>query len=769
MATKFAMPVAHQATTSVTRGDREFCQPISGAPAGSVPGIEIFLPDSDPGFRVFACFDGALRWVQGGGSVPNRLELLVDPVAAVKALVQVGKTVEGRPYRLVYTHVERDGARAALTSLVRQAFQNSGSNPKTWHPVLRLVRKEEGSPPMNIKKTLDQKGIDFALTIVDEFLNGQGDMQVLSGDHIGNADKRAPTPPDPNVQRHVVLSMIDVGGQSINPLYYIYLYFVTRTSQVTVTDNLAHPLFSAFPELQGISSPPARKALPAPSGTGSEDRVALGDLKFTHRTPRGRVTWFYNADGKIEIEGEGELLPTANDKSLVTGIWNQSGSDIALMCSKFQVPCELVLAVVSGESVGDRKAYRFEPMDRTALPKAASRADLLVKYDKMLGARITSYEPTRLPAVTNFNAPVITQLACHLNEAVQVTANGKIKNSISRSVFLVDDVWRPVLQRFSTTPAATTNHSVDVREERFVQDFTQEGTVQIRANRAGRIRVARAKLASGINSETTIQLSGSVGAFTLKVDRQKTTGFSLDGIVDVAADDDVTITVTAGGQPLKLTLEWFLGVEGEEGETTAANMWLIPDGNGSASPLFSPYPDPFDGAQALRNDRTNPDGSPTDENMSWDDVLTLVGLTGGQFLSPGLTQTLVSTAFAILNQVERQLAPGLRAELGIPAVANAGALLSTGWLTNARNSLFVGIATMRVHYAERHTRFDLPIVHGWFFGGGPLTLDKDVTRWGISTPTATFIDLLGRRYNAAVEMFKGPVFPTPGPTVRFSP
>lgn len=768
MATKFAMPVAHQATTPVTRGDREFFQPISGAPADSVPGIEVYLPDSDPGFRLFACFDGALKWVQGGGSVPNRLELLVDPVAAAKTLVQVGKTVEGRPYRLVYTHVERDGVRAALTSMVRQAFQNAGSNPKTWHPVLRLVRKEEGSPPLNIKKTLDNKGIDFALTIVDEFLNGQGDMQVLSGNHIGNAEKRS-QPTDPNVQRHVVLSMIDVGGQSINPLYYIYLYFVTGSSLVTVTDNLVHPLFSAFPELQGISSPPARKPLPAPGGTGSEDRLALGDLKFTHRTPRGRVTWFYNADGKIEIEGEGELVPSASDVSIVNGIWNQSGADIALMCSKFQVPCELVLAVVSGESGGNRKAYRFEPMDRTALPKAASRPDLLAKYDKMLGAKVTSYEPTRLPAVDRFNSPVITRLACHLNEAVQVTANGKIKNSISRSVFLVDDVWRPVLARFSTTPAATTEHSVDVQEERFVQDFSEGGTVGIRASRGGRIRVARAKLVSNINSEITIQVTGSAGSFSVTIKPNTLSGSSLDGVVDVVADDDMVITVSPVGQPLKLSVEWFLGVEGEDGQTTAANMWLIPDGNGSASPRFKPYPDPFDGAQALRNDRTNPDGSPTDENMSWDEVLTLVGLTGGQFLSPGFTQTLVSTAFAILKQVERQIAPGLRAELGIPAVANAGELLSTGWLTNARNALFVGIATMRVHYAERLTKFDLPIVHGWFFGGGPLAFDKDVTRWGISTPTPTFIDILGRRYNAAVELFKGPVFPTPAPSVRFSP
>jgi hypothetical protein len=766
MATKFIMPVSLGGATPVTKGDHDFHQPIRLKPANTISGIEVFLPDNDPDKRLYACFDGKLTWKDAGGGQANRIELLIDSKAAL-ALQQVGKTVESRPNRIVYENVERNGARASLTSVVIEAYRAANTTPKTqWRPVMLQQHKSDDpadTKPINVKQFMDSHGGEsFATNIVDEFLTGVSDLAVRAGDNIGNADLRNASV-DPSVARQLLFYTLDMGDQFINPLYYLYLYFIIKSSQVTVTDTISHPLFTAF--TAEFQNPPLPR-IPVTVSTGTEDELALDKLSNPHQTPRAKIKWFYNADLQLEVEGEGPFVPTAQDTSLVKSVWTQHGTSIAQFCSKFQVPCEVVTAIVSGESAGNSKAFRFEPMDRPSLAKAlASQPALMLKYDKMLGAHIVNYVPTRqpLPKDGAIELAPVTRLAVTTDEDVQLTKNGQIKASNSRSVFLVDDVWRPVLSAFVTTAGKQKNHQVDVKEELFLHQLTQGGTTTVTTARAGRIRVLRAQLTKAAATDLDITLSVS-GSTPLSVQIPKgrlNPTLPSSGQIDVTGGDTVTIDVQPADASVALKVAWFLGVAGDDGATVPANMWIIPDGNGSASPtIYNAFPDPFDRNLAVRKDRTD-----MTINMTWGEVEDLISATGGSFLSPGAAQNLVSTAFGILQRVE-SMAPGLRAEMGIPTVATAGELLSSGFMTNARNALFVGIATMRIHYNTAVTRFDLPYVHGWFFGGGPLALDKDKTRWGMSTPAPDFIDLLGRRYNAAIEFFKGPVFPNPLPTVR---
>jgi hypothetical protein len=555
--------------------------------------------------------------------------------------------------------------------------------------------------------------------------------------------------------------MKDVSEHFINPLYYFHLYFVRTSTHVTVLDNIGHPMFSAFPEAAAAPAPPARIRV------NGEDQLALDHLRIPHQahSKRANINWFYNSFGKLEVEGEGEIVPNQSDRTLISNIWNQSGANINLFCREFQVPCELVLAVVSAESGGNAKAYRFEPMERKLMPKAASRPDLLLKYDKMLGTRIASYVPTRSPATKQFGIPPVTKLACQLppGETVQLTANGKIKNSFTRSVFLVDDIWRPVLEKYATTSSPTATPSVDIKEEQVLQTITIGGGTNWVANRRGRIRVLRAELKKKVSTDdVVVTLTGPNGSASVTIAKNTLTpAVASTGTIDVDAGDTLSLDVQPEGTAMDLKVEWYLGVEGDDGISVPANMWVIPDGGGSAFPNFNPLPDPFSGSVLMRADRS--DGP---ENMTADQVLELIALTGGSILSPGATQTLVSTAFGNLNTVERMV-PGRRAALGIPPATSQAQMLSSGWLADARNALFAGIATMRIYYNQKGTQFDLPIVHGWFHGGGPLEPTKEKTRWGVSTPTPTYLDILARRYNAAIDLFLGPGSPTPAPTVRF--
>jgi len=231
---------------------------------------------------------------------------------------------------------------------------------------------------------------------------------------------------------------------------------------------------------------------------------------------------------------------------------------------------------------------------------------------------------------------------------------------------------------------------------------------------------------------------------------------------DFVKNQPVSITITPEGQAMDLDIEWFQGVRGDGEQTTNVDMWIIPDGNGSLSPNFSPIPDPLVESQPVRTDRTD-----MNQNMTWGEVKTLMAQTGGGSFSPGAGQSLVSTALSMVHTAEF-LKPGVGAKLGISTATSAEQMLSSGWLNNPRNAMFASIVQIRYHYNVVATQFDLPRVHGWLFGSEDPK-GKPTNAWGINSPKANRIDELARRYNACVDYFKTPLAPPLAvPTVRFS-
>lgn len=800
MAIKFAMPVSHQANTPVAKGTLSFHQPVAGKPSDTVHGIELFVPDTSPGADVFASFDGKLTYKPASGSSPNALELLIDQ----KTDAPLGKvvSVEGRPTRILYEDVDPAGVRTALVTLLTENYVSN-----TAHPWLKAMCIATGERSASTKEVLDAKGVDFVYEIVDGFLQGSGDsdIAVLAGDVVGVAGSRPGSPPA-DQKRRLIFSILDVGDQFINPLYYIYLYAVRRTSLVTVPDPATHPLIQAFATDLSVL-PVARRSVTL--NGSSVDAFALGALASAHKAPRGLVSWQFTTEAKIDVVGEpGGLDPTAADTSIVRNIWQGAGQDFADLCRGLQIPCEIVTAIASTESGGNPKAYRFEPMERTNLERAQARPDLLLKYDKTLAVGITGYTPTRIRTPPTFNGGIpVTKLLCTLAQSTQL-GEGKISASATRSVFLIDDVYRPILHSYKRGTGTT--HEVHIFEERFLRtvqptvgpgqkafyhpDLTGADPalpgvstpasasvdVTYTTRRAGLARALRVQLKKKVKVPLKVSLwVADVEQFAVTIPAGKLNGGNATDSVEIPLDGRVSVLVETTGNEssnVDLSFEWYLGVAGAEGvPQSSSNMWVIADGGGSAFG-FPPIPEPWVGTQLVRTDR----GS--DPNiLTWDEVATLIDLTqgprgadlepGGSFMSPGYMQTLVSTAWSMLRRGWSLASPALQERLG-PRPATPADLIRTGWLLQRLNSLFVGLVLARVHYNTGGTKFDLPWVHHWFHGV-PKKDAGPVTRWGVSTPKTnvdgSYLNTQARRYNAAVELFSSSPPPAVAPSVRFSP
>jgi hypothetical protein len=91
-----------------------------------------------------------------------------------------------------------------------------------------------------------------------------------------------------------------------------------------------------------------------------------------------------------------------------------------------------------------------------------------------------------------------------------------------------------------------------------------------------------------------------------------------------------------------------------------------------------------------------------------------------------------------------------------------------GWLLVPKNAAYAGMGKLRMDYRRTPGKFDLPrMVNLYFQGGVNVKLTKDRTRWGMTLPSADWIDLVARRYNAAITKFNAGS--SPSPTVRFKP
>jgi len=196
------------------------------------------------------------------------------------------------------------------------------------------------------------------------------------------------------------------------------------------------------------------------------------------------------------------------------------------------------------------------------------------------------------------------------------------------------------------------------------------------------------------------------------------------------------------------------------------------------------------------SEKDNPvsDADP-DLTLTWNQLAQVVAATEGDRVSPGVIQTLISTADESLAWVERvvpEAFPSNDSTPGkIPGVTRRPPRLGRrldfaeyfkNWLPNGANSVLAGAAFVRMGYAgmlwsakqqrwlvATSTRFDLPLVGGAYNAHtvkapqGPASAPG--WRWGVHT-FGGYTEIAAPYHNAAVAAFNAGTA-SPPPSVRF--
>lgn len=441
MPVRIAMPIGHQENPDYTRFDgalragRPFRQPLQSLPDKDdfSDGLELIISDLPDLASLFAMFDGALSWRPSPDGAPS-LVLTVDP-DVYKAMLNWALNVTplpllyGPPGQVVYENVDEAATKEALIALLEAAYTAAADQPsEQWHPMMRIFL-EVGDVRVPLKEHLDTSEDLKAriATLVNEFIAGMPgavlrEMLVLAGDKIGVAaygkvteeapPERKPVPrpelpwhgdiPDP--PRCLNLKMLDNCGRPVNPLHYLHVFLHYSLNKpanpviemlTAVEDNgeLVHPLVELYPELK---DPQAR-----PGGWERVDGqipVTIGKLADFHAWPRdnpiSNFEWRYNEEGFLEARRRADQEPVSLEpgpyhRARMEHIWESFGEAIANAAEVFQIPCEVIAALVATESPPDldERAIRlepFRPVERTRLIRAGLGA-LEMLYDQVVG------------------------------------------------------------------------------------------------------------------------------------------------------------------------------------------------------------------------------------------------------------------------------------------------------------------------------------------------------------------------------------------------
>lgn len=234
----------------------------------------------------------------------------------------------------------------------------------------------------------------------------------------------------------------------------------------------------------------------------------------------------------------------------------------------------------------------------------------------------------------------------------------------------------------------------------------------------------------------------------------------LPGETPSESDTDHVVNVTAG-QKL-----WFeLVTEGTAGGVAGllARVETVPTSGEAWIPhsYVTSVPDP---AAVVLANRVEPNF-----DLTWGDLLQIVDDTEGQRVSPGVVQTLISTArrgsLAWLRRVDPgAFTAGLSGVTALPAGDRPRDYL-LDWLVRGPNSILAGAGFVRQTHALYATGFDLPLVGAAYNAGKlrPPTSDSD-KRWGLHF-FGEYVERACRYHNAAVQGFSADP-PTAEPSVR---
>jgi hypothetical protein len=706
MPVNFATPIVHQTSANYTAFanalvvGQPFQQPVLSAPstANSSSGLEIFIDPQNPDAQnIYAFLDGALSWE------PSTLFVFEDRlVLQTNSIVLRGRTglkalnmVEASPSRVVYGNPDIAGTQAALETLLTTAYSATITTARraNWHPSMRMRVRVNGVERF-LKRYLDDfiPAATEITRLVTDFLAGTASalltqIPVRAGELIGRAapytvfdplPASSPFPlgivTDPDRARRLTFITEDHCEQRINPLFYLHTFMnrmflparrriVTSLTNVVAGGSLAHPLVTLFPALAGAARPAGRELI------GGQSMIPLGSLNTLHgfpvRNPVSQLEWKYDTNRTFVVSpalSSGatapRMTPNASEINRVDTLWTSHGAAIAAIAEACQIPCEIIIALITTESLPtlDERVVRLEPLrpgDRARLRAVRAAAPLERAYDLTVG--------------------------------IHGTVANLVDNGNNTATF----------------------------------DITLDGNRTLGAN----VLVTRNTFVLWGNQRLAVTANSGSAAPT--------------------TDYQITIRGAAGGAAI----------------TAETEAWIL-EGHSPPSPGV---PNPWNGAALVRA------GAST---LTWDQLVTVVDATEGQRISPGLIQTLISTARGVVPWINDAI-PDIFATLGIPPPpATAGAYLND-WLLHGAHSVLVGAAYIRLGYNHPGFRngaitapscFDLPLVGGAYNAGATIRVLN--TLWGLRF-SGSYVERAGPSFNAAVNKFNNATPPVPDATVRF--
>jgi hypothetical protein len=419
---KFAMPIGHDPSGSysdfqgkVNLGPKSFRQPVTfdGKAATFVHGLDFVLDDWGPVPNLFALVDGRLFFKAADAAGPDRLVLNFHEEKVRPHLARVfhRRTIEAPPIRALYEGVDVAMTRQRLTDLLTAPANSS-------HPALKeranLKRPNGKVKKQSVKDYIADNGIDAFLAL---FVAGDVPILVRPGDPIGVAAAAG------SGKRGVLLSMLDVGLQFLNPWFFLKQFVdATATGPAVVTKSLT-PLTPDQPLIQKLN---ALGASPEPRvAVSGQIPFSIGPLASFHKFPlegasrsvrqRGLVAQSKPNKLFAQFEAQAGSAPVAipspaSNVTTLRNLWARSGPAINAICTVLSVPCEALLAIAGTESAGGGLAYRCEPLhdhERKLIKASPTAAPLLVKYDKTIGVKSTALTVSRNPAPAAIHNPSI--------------------------------------------------------------------------------------------------------------------------------------------------------------------------------------------------------------------------------------------------------------------------------------------------------------------------------------------------------------------------
>jgi hypothetical protein len=644
-------------------------------------------------------------------------------------------------------------------------------------------------------------------------------MRVQAADPLGRAapylatDPLPPTPAfplgapgDANRARRLTFRVSDTLDQVIDPRYYLHLFIhqsrvpTTGTprrivySMTTLLDAagtaVAHPLADLYPVELGTAA-----AIPLPRArVNNVIRWPIGPLANFHRAPPAnplsQLRWRYRDAGgtatgvlfEAQVHAPPATLPNLNATGPATTkmrlLWNgraaptppatappardPHGAVIATLCETFQVPAELVAGLVGSESLPDlnERVIRMEPIkfeDRGPVTPAN-----LLAYDETIGTTATVTAATLLPngraelqiqlaAAKRWETNVLSRRGQRImvgpagqRERLRIVANSGSATAVTNYTLTVSDGVRGFASgpqsagqtRFYAPTRRAGGHAGQAAAQEALPRAGEVGRLEVRVDRKSlngplQVRVVRNGAATGL----TVTLPPNVNAAQAAA-----------GAFQAAAGDTLSVEVVAGGTSGEVRgLQWEIGHRPAGGAQWQHPAWLLegfgpPDG----------VPDPWNPAALVRAGRP----------MTWGQLEQIVGDVEGSRMSPGLLQTLISTAWSTLPFIQA-VAPGIFAALGTTRPATHVDMFH--WLLEGANSLLCGVAYMRMQYLENGTRWDLPMVGGAYNAGSPTPAAN--TLWGL-TFYGKYVEHAAPHLNAASTLFDTAGALTTGPSVR---